>query len=115
MGILSTLRVATYPPRAAVHLTTRLRMRSLTRYFLRRPRHLRRHPHVDALDAVRGAQAHRPRHQRHPAAAIARRLRDREPHFARRSVADEPHRIERLLRPAGAHDDAPSRKIARRA
>src|ERR671931_164787 len=46
------------------------------------------------------------REQRHLAAAAARLARERDAHPARRAVAEEAHRVERLARPARGDQDA---------
>ena len=57
----------------------------------------------------RRRQRRRPGHQRDLGAAPRRARRDGEAHLARRAVAEEAHRIDRLVGRPGRHQHAPSR------
>ena len=67
---------------------------------------------VDALDAVGRRERDGAADQCDLRAAVTGRLGDGETHLAGRAVAQEAHRVERLVRAAGADNDAAPRKVA---
>ena len=67
---------------------------------------------VDDGDAARRGDAHRAGDQRDRCAPVARRLGDCGAHLSGRPVADEPHRVERLARAAGADDDVEALEVS---